>query len=310
MILTVTANPAIDLTYETDSLVVGESNRVAGARSRAGGKGLNVARVAHQLGNRVLAVATVGGDTGIEFERELQTSGLPHRLVPVTTATRRSFAFVDTSSGQVTVVNEAGNALTAAGWAALTGAVRSVAADATCLVGSGSLPPGATDGFYADLVAIAHDAGFPAIIDATGAALLGAARAGADLLKPNRRELAETTGLADPVAGAAKLLDAGARLVLVSLGEEGMFAVSAEDRAPLFARLPRLAGNPTGAGDAAVAASAVCLAAGDCDPESILRLASAWSAAAVLAPVAGEVAGDLLALEGAVRLTRSPVDIR
>jgi 1-phosphofructokinase family hexose kinase len=306
VILTVTANPAIDLTFQVDGLLIGESNRVPGGRSRSGGKGLNVARVAHQLGHDVLALATVGGNTGVEFARGLAESALPHLLVPVTGATRRSIALVDTASGHTTVLNETGNPMSDTQWGALTAAVRTHLATAGCLVGSGSLPPGAPDGFYAELVQIAHEAGIPALIDTTGDALLAAVRAGADLVKPNRRELAESTGQADPVVGATRLLDAGARMVLVSLGEDGMFAISAGDRTPLFARLPRVAGNPTGAGDAAVAAAAVCLAAGDHSAEAILRRACAWSAAAVLAPLAGEVAGDVRSLEAAVRLTRSP----
>jgi 1-phosphofructokinase family hexose kinase len=301
LILTVTPNPALDLTYTIDSLMLGESNRVAGARVRAGGKGLNVARVLHQLGHAVTAVACVGGDTGVQFTAELESSGVPHRLVPSGQETRRSFALVDTASGQTTVLNEMGNDLAALDLAALTDTVRELAATASCLVGSGSLPPGVPDDFYAGLVTIAHAAGIPAVIDATGTALLLAAEAGADLLKPNRRELAETTGATDPVAGAARLLDAGARMILVSLGEDGMVAMRAEDRTPRFASLPRFDGNPTGAGDAAVAAAAACLAAGDVG--TILQRATAWSAAAVLAPVAGEVAGDVAALEAAVRLT-------
>ncbi|GAB3038495.1 1-phosphofructokinase family hexose kinase [Parafrigoribacterium mesophilum] len=305
MILTVTANPAIDLTFRVDGLLVGESNRVPTARSRSGGKGLNVARVAHQLGHDVLALATVGGDTGVEFARGLVGRPLPHLLVPVSAATRRSIALVDSGNEATTVLNETGSPLAEREWQALTAAVRAQVGAATCLVGSGSLPPGAPDGFYAELVQIAHGAGVPAIIDATGDVLLAAVRAGADLVKPNRRELVETTGQADPLAAALSLLDAGARMVLVSLGEDGMFAVSTGDRTPLFARLPRCAGNPTGAGDAAVAAAAVCLTAGDDDPEAILRRACAWSAAAVLAPLAGEVAGDVRALEAAVTLSRS-----
>jgi 1-phosphofructokinase family hexose kinase len=301
LILTVTPNPALDHTYTIDALQFGESNRVAGARVRAGGKGLNVARVLHQLGYPVIAIAPVGGDTGDQFTAELEGSGVPHRLVPTGKATRRSFALVETASSRTTVLNETGNEPAASDLARLTDTVRELAAGATCLVGSGSLPPGVPADFYAGLVAIAHDAGIPAVIDTTGAALMLAAQAGADLLKPNRRELAETTGQADPIAGAARLLDEGARMVLVSLGEDGMFAMSTDERTPRFASLPRLAGNPTGAGDAAVAAAASCLAAGD--TAGILRRATAWSAAAVLAPLAGEVAGDLTELEAAVLLT-------
>lgn len=316
MILTITPNPAVDMTYHASAITLGTSHRVPAARSRAGGKGLNVARVCHQLGHPAFALATVGGDSGAEFSHELARSGVQHQLVPVSSEMRRSIAFVEAGSGRTTVMNEVGSPLDEEEWARLIDAVRVRTADATCLVGAGSLPGAAASGstpvdsdtrdsFYAECVSLAHAAGIPAIIDATGRALLLAAEAGADLLKPNRDELAEATGIDDPIAGAAHLLDLGAQAVIVSLGEEGMFGVSTLDRAPSFARLATpLIGNPTGAGDAAVAAAAVCLAAGNRDRESILRLAVAWSAAAVLAPVAGDVAGDLDALENAVLLSR------
>jgi 1-phosphofructokinase family hexose kinase len=305
MILTVTPNPAIDMTYTIPALDRGESQRVAAARTRSGGKGLNVARVAHQLGHAVLAVAPVGGQTGEEFALELASSGVPHQLLPVEAPTRRSIALVETSSSRTTMLNETGCALNDADWPALLNLVRDRMPDARCLVGSGSLPPEAPEHFYADLVHIAHSNGLPAVIDASGAALLFAAQAGADVLKPNRQELAEATGLGDPVAGAAQLLDAGAGLVFVSLGEDGMLAMMQGGNAPLYARLPLpLEGNPTGAGDAAVAAIACCLAEAHRDIRAILRRATAWSAAAVLSPVAGEVAETIDELEDAVMLSR------
>ncbi|MDJ0334554.1 hexose kinase [Salinibacterium sp. G-O1] len=311
MILTITPNPAVDMTYHADSLTLGESHRVPAAHSRAGGKGLNVARVCHQLGHSVLALATVGGDSGAEFSHELTTSGVPHELIRVASSMRRSIALVEVGSGRTTVVNEIGSPMDESEWATLTESVRALASGARCLVGAGSLP-GANSGsnatrdsFYAGCVEAAHVLGIPAIIDATGTALLLAASAGADLLKPNRVELAEATGLEDPLAGAERLLDLGARMVLVSLGEDGMFGVSSDDREPLFARLAMpLVGNPTGAGDAAVAAAAVCLSTGNRERETILRMATAWSAAAVLAPVAGSVGGDIAALEAEVIFSR------
>jgi fructose-1-phosphate kinase PfkB-like protein len=91
--------------------------------------------------------------------------------------------------------------------------------------------------------------------------------------------------------------------VLLSLGAEGMIAVTAREL--LHAHLPqRLSGNPTGAGDAAVAACATLLDAGERDTETILRRATAWSAAAVLMPLAGEISTRHREFEHAVVLER------
>jgi len=293
VILTVTPNPALDLTYRVANLDVGETHRVAAPATRAGGKGINVARVVSQTGGHVFALTTAGGPAGFRFADDLMASGVPHELIPVAEQTRSSVAIVDEGSGLTTILNETGSPLQSAEWVAIGDAVERLAVPASCIVGSGSLPPGAPEDFYAQLVEVASAHGIPAIVDATGPGLLIAAEAGAAVLKPNRRELTESTGETDPVAGAARLLALGAGLVLVSLGEQGMMAVSSSasgSPAVVSARLPRpLHGNATGAGDAGVAAVAVCLAAGISDPETILRKATAWSAAAVLAPLAGEL---------------------
>lgn len=301
MILTVTANPALDSTITIDELDVGETHRVTPAVTRAGGKGINVARVLTQRGFDTLAIAPVGANDLAEFERDLG----PVRavLLPVPGPARRSTAIVERVTGRTTVLNESGRTVPEGTWERVQDAVRARLADATCLVVSGSIPPGAPDSLVADLVRLAHDAGVPSIADASGVHLLQAAAAGATVLKPNRRELAEATGERDPLAGARALQTAGAGLVLVSLGEEGMMAVP-RDGDVILARLDAiLPGNPTGAGDAAVAGAASLIGSGVSDIRAILSRATAWGAAAVLEPQAGSVHPDCDALERRLTLT-------
>lgn len=293
MILTLTPNPAVDLTVHVERVVPGASHRVPPVAAQAGGKGVNVARVLHQRGIPALAVAPVGGATGRLFRSDIEAAGVPHLLVDAAAPTRRSIAVVDEGSGETTIFNERGVALGDADWRAIMAAVAGRAADAACLVGSGSLPPGAPTDLYARLVALAHGLGIPSVIDATGPALMAAAEAGATLLKPNLEELRECTGEADPLRGARRLVEVGAASVLVSLGAAGMMLVAGAAIPPLRARLAEpLVGNATGAGDAAVAAAAHALAGGDTAGEGVLRLATAWSAAAVLSPVAGRLGTD------------------
>lgn len=328
MIVTVTANPALDLTWQVERTVVGGVHRADAGRARAGGKGLNVARIAHAQGARAIAVATCGGATGAEFAEELAAAGVPHVLVPVAAPTRRSIALVDASLGDTTIVNEYGIAATTAERAALKDAVAAALQDRDAprgrggvLVISGSLPPGSPGDLLPALIRVGRDAGAIVIVDTSGPALLAAADAGASVLKPNHQELRDATGLDDPVDGARELLRRGTGLVLLSLGAEGMLAVSPASGEPagegsgtsagsrravsiLHARLgTALAGNPTGAGDAAVAACAVLMDAGVRDPERILRRATAWSAAAVLMPLAGEIHASWPELERSLIVT-------
>lgn len=303
MILTVTPNPALDLTWRIDRLTEGGTHRADAGVARAGGKGLNVARVAHAEGAEVLAVTTAGGRVGEEFTAELQASGVLHVLVPVAADTRRSIAVVDETLGDTTIINERGVNPTDEEWAAVLAEVVERLPSASVLVVSGSVPPGAPEPLIPMLIAVGRDAGVPVIVDTSGPALLRAADAGATVLKPNAAELAEATGIADPVEGARSLIARGTELVLLSLGADGMLAVTASDL--VHARLDDpLAGNPTGAGDAGVAACAVLYADGVRDPEPLLRRATAWSAAAVLTPLAGDISPRWTELEQQLRVSR------
>ncbi|WP_270410795.1 1-phosphofructokinase family hexose kinase [Microbacterium maritypicum] len=302
MILTVTPNPALDLTWRVERLVEGGTHRADAGAARAGGKGLNVARVAHAEGTEVLAVTTLGGRVGEEFAAELIASGVPHALVPVAAETRRSIAVVDETLGDTTIINERGVNPTDVEWAAVLAEVVERLSGARVLVVSGSVPPGAPESLIPMLIAVGKDAGVPVIVDTSGPALLRAADAGATVLKPNAAELVEATGVADPVEGARSLIARGTELVLLSLGAEGMLAVTAT--ALVHARLDEpLAGNPTGAGDAGVAACAVLYADGVRDPEQILRRATAWSAAAVLTPLAGDISSRWPEIEQQLRIS-------
>lgn len=307
MIVTITPNPALDMTYAVHGINLGESHRVSTGRVRAGGKGVNVARVVRQQGYPVIAITSIGGEQKNLFAADLAAAEIDARFVAVSVPTRRSIAIVDDVRRETTVLNERGEELDAAEsrllLAELGALLDSAGGDdpVHCVTGSGSLPPGMPDTFYADLVRAAKTHGIPSVIDATGNALLRAAEAGATVLKPNLAELSEATGETEPRAGARRLLDAGATLVFVSLGEGGLLAMA--DVALWHAELPQVDGNPTGAGDAAVAAIATAIADGISDPVAILRRAAAWGAAAVLMPLAGEISEDWRDLEPRVTVT-------
>lgn len=322
MILTITPNPAEDLTWHVDRLAPGETHRVSTGASRAGGKGINVARVLAAEGHDVFALATAGGRTGERLAADLERSGIRHGLIAVAGETRRSIAIVDEASGETSILNEHGAALSAGEAAELLAEAARLGRTASVAVISGSLPPGVEPDAIAALVAGLAAAGTAVVVDTSGPGLLAAARAGATVLKPNRDELEAVTGESDPVAGARVLLDAGAHLIVVSLGAEGMLLLDASGPAGgIRARLPKpLHGNATGAGDAAVAAIAATLVE---HPElhdpattsvqtasdtlaariAMARRATAWSASAVLMPLAGALSPGHAALEAEVVVT-------
>lgn len=286
MIVTVTANLALDVTYRLDRLAPNRVHRARSVNQRAGGKGVNVARVLRWLGHETRVVGLAGGATGELIRADLDAAGLRHDLVEIEGESRRTVALVP-DHGQATLINEPGPKVSHREWERLGELVRRVSARATAVVFAGSLPPGVADDGYAQLVAAVAAREVLTVLDTSGAALREGAVAGPDIVKPNADELAELISAADPAEGAAALRDLGAGSVVVSLGSEGLLAVTG---AGSWRAEPSgvISGNPTGAGDAVVAALASGLAAGSPWADR-LRAAVAVSAAAVAAPVAGDI---------------------
>jgi tagatose 6-phosphate kinase len=289
-VLTVTLNLAQDVTYRLPHLEVGESNAVLDVKQRAGGKGINVARVLRTLGVPVRATGLAGGPVGDAVRADLDAAGIDHRFVPVAGETRRTVAVVD--ERDVTVLNEPGPVVTPAEWQSFLSAFDRLleAADAVSL--SGSLPRGLPVDAYATLIRRARAAGRPCGLDTSGPALRGALDAHPSLVKVNAREAREVLG-ADPVGGVRRLLASGIEVAAVSAGEDGM--VAGDEHGVWHVQGPRIErGNPTGAGDAAMAALMVARRDGTPLAESLASV-SALAATSVSAEVAGEVDPDLAA---------------
>lgn len=320
MILTVTPNPALDLTYRVDGMRLHGEHRVREVRATAGGKGVNVARVLAQLGTPVTCAGPLGGATGSELRELLGgVDGISQSWTPIAGAPRRTVTVVD--QGGATGFNEPGPSVTPAELEALregvTALLEEVEPRLEAVTLSGSLPPGITGDDLAELVQLVLARDRPVLVDTSGPALPAAARAGATVLKPNAAEAMDVTGADTPLEAAAALAHLGARTVVCSLGPDGMLALERSpadssgdpsSSAPALrawrARLPEpFSGNPTGAGDSVVAVLAQRLLAEAADLPSALARAVAVSASAVTRPVAGEVDLELAAqLEPSVEI--------
>ncbi|MEU5347557.1 MULTISPECIES: 1-phosphofructokinase family hexose kinase [unclassified Streptomyces] len=287
MILTVTLNTALDITYRVRGLRPHTSHRVTEVIERPGGKGLNVARVLAALGHEVTVTGFTGGATGRAVQDRLtHTPGVVDALVPVAGATRRTIAVADTASGDTTQLNEPGPSIAPAEWSAFQEAYEELLRSASAVALCGSLPPGVPVGAYAGLVRTARSLAVPVLLDTSGAPLRRGVAARPDIVKPNAEELAELTGSHEASQATRDARRRGAHAVVASLGAEGLLART-PDGDWRAAPPRRVHGNPTGAGDSAVAGLLSGLVEQLPWPERLAR-AVALSAATVLAPVAGE----------------------
>ncbi len=229
VILTVTLNTALDITYRVRELRPHGSHRVSEVTERPGGKGLNVARVLAALGHEVTVTGFTGGATGRELRSQLtSTPAMLDALVPVSGTTRRTIAIVDELTGDTTQLNEPGPTVTSAEWSAFQKTYESLLPGVSAVALCGSLPPGLPVGAYAGLIRTARTAGVPVLLDTSGEPLRRGVAARPDIVKPNTDELAELTGSHDPLRGARDTRRRGAHAVVASLGAKGLLATTPE----------------------------------------------------------------------------------
>ncbi|GAB3156817.1 1-phosphofructokinase family hexose kinase [Micromonospora sonneratiae] len=298
MILTVTLNAALDVTYRVDALEPGAVHRIAGITERAGGKGVNVARILHALGEQVLATGLTGGATGTRLRDLLAADGVPEAFMPISGESRRTVV-VSADDGATTGFWEPGPPVTSDEWQGFLARYRALLAGVEVVALCGSLPPGVPVDAYATLIGYARTAGVATVLDADGDPLRYGVPAGPDVVKPNAAELSGlhssllgrrvTVGNLDEALAAANATrKLGAASVVASLGRAGLLAVTGDG--VWHARTSeQLAGNPTGAGDACVAALARGRLTGGRPWPDQLRDAVALGGASVRSPVAGEV---------------------
>lgn len=288
MILTVTLNAALDVTYVVDGVDWDGVNRVQTVHRRAGGKGINVARVLAAFGHEVLATGFSGGLTGRAIESDLDSVRLPHAFVPIDAESRTTLVVSD--NPRTALFNEPGPEVAPEELDRFLRHFTQLAGQAQAVVISGSLPRGVPADFYATLAELSTA---PTIVDADGEPLRHAPKGRPTVIKPNAEELARAVPGGSPEDGAQALRAEGAESVVVSMGADGLLAVTPEGA--FRARMPyKVEGNPTGAGDSLVAGLALGLVENMPWPER-LRRAAALGAAAVAMPVAGDFDRDVYA---------------
>ncbi len=285
-VVTLTMNPALDLSAETDAVEPVHKLRCRTPRYDPGGGGLNVARVLRRLGGDVSAVLPVGGVTGQRLEVLLRTEGIRAVPVPIAGETRENLTILERRSARQYRFVMPGPALSDAELADCLEALDLAHAKPEFVVASGSLPPGAAPDFYAQIAARVTAMGRRLIVDTSGAALRAALAEGVWMVKPNLRELAELAGrpLADEAAwltAAREIVETGgAEVVALSLAEKGARLISKSGAWSAHAP-PIVPVSTVGAGDSFVGAFTWVMARGGELPEA-LRYAVAAGTAALL----------------------------
>ncbi len=197
MIMVLALNPAIDKIYYTEDFMPGGLYRVGNIVKSAGGKGVNVARVASSIGEEVLLVGFKAGEAGQWLERQAAVlERVAVRFIEVGGETRTNNNIIDRKRGTETEVLEAGPVITEAASSEMTLLIQNEIKryGIQVLVCTGSLPEGMDKSFYAEIIRMANGFGVKTILDASGDTLVKGIEAKPFLVKPNKRELAAWAG--------------------------------------------------------------------------------------------------------------------
>jgi 6-phosphofructokinase 2 len=286
-IITLTINPAVDVSTSVKKMVPFTKMRCAKAHRDPGGGGINVARVLKRLGIDATAVYPAGGSTGQLLATLVEREAVRSIVIPALNDTREDITIFDETTREQFRLVFPGAPLSDVEWQECLGSIARIKSPPAFVIASGSLPAGVPQDFYGR-VAQASEAHSKIIVDTSGPYLRAALEAGVYLIKPNLREFQELAGTTS--SDEATLVEAGRRLfdryrievIALSMGPDGALLVT-RDMAMRANGLPVEAVSVSGAGDSFLGAMLWSLVKGD-SLEIALRYGVAGGSAALLNP--------------------------
>lgn len=285
MIVTVTANAAIDKRYVVENNLTGQVNRVKSCVATAGGKGLNVSRVAVLAGAEVIATGFLGGYSGKFIHEKIQDQGIISDFVWCEGESRSCINIWDENARTQTEFLEPGFTVREQDVEQMIEKFKALLCKADMITISGSVPKGTDQTLYIKMLEEAAKAGKKVILDTSGKLLEQCVEARPYMIKPNMDEIRMLTGKKlenrDELLDAAEMLHKkGIEIVVISRGKEGSIISCKEG--VFEAKVPKIdAVNTVGCGDSMIAGFAIGLEK-NLPIEETIRLASAISAANAL----------------------------
>lgn len=275
MILTITSNPAVDISYRLDHFILDNLNRIEDVSKTAGGKGLNVAKVLHQLDEDVAVSGFLGGDLGSFISAQIKEIGIKNYFVQISGETRNCVAIIH--DGKQTEILENGPVISEQETRIFLEKFTEYVQQVEIVTISGSLPKGLTTDFYVKLIAIANKYEVRVILDVNGELLTSVLETENKpyLIKPNREELGDLLGQKsmDEVQIMEALISPlfiNIPWIVVTLGAEG--AIAKHGNKFYKAKVPKIeAINPVGSGDSVVAGFAAGLVR-ELEDEDLIKL--------------------------------------
>lgn len=256
-IATITLNTAYDLVGRLTRIELGEVNTVETLGLFPAGKGINVAKVLHDLDVDVAVSGFLGEENQGDFSQMFQALNLEDKFQRVPGKTRINVKITETEA-DVTDLNFLGYQISDSDWATFTQDSLNWSSEFDVVAVCGSLPRGVSAEQFTQWLSQLGQNGVKVVLDSSNAALSAGLKANPWLVKPNHRELEAWAGkplnnLSEIIAAAKQLKAQGIANVIISMGAQGSVWLS--DEAVVQAQPPKCENvvSTVGAGDSMVA---------------------------------------------------------
>lgn len=257
MILTVTMNPSVDISYHLNDFLIDDINRVKNVKKTAGGKGLNVTRVLSEFKENVIATGLIGGTNG-QFIRQ----NLPNNVIDefyITSKNTRNCVAILHNSNQTEIL-ESGPKISSSDLDNFFEHFKQLLKRVNIISLSGSLPTNVPDDFYIYLIKLILESNKKVVLDCSGNPLNRVLLSNfkPTVIKPNIDELSQLlnkkveTSITKLKSTLNESIFKGIEWIIVSLGADGMFAKHGNKYYQV--QIPKInVANPVGSGDSTVA---------------------------------------------------------
>ena len=258
MILTITANPSVDISYNIENLKIDDVNRVELVNKDAGGKGIHVSYVLNELGENVSNSGFVGGKLGEFIEKSLDERKISHDFIKLKDETRNCIAIIHDNNQ--TEILEKGPKLGLEKEKEFLDHLKKISKNIEIINISGSLPKGLDASFYKKIIKFAKENKIFVSLDTSGNTLKEIVKGEIkpDLIKPNETEIKDIIEKEFPeneeeirkIFEKSPLKDIS--YVIISKGKDG--AIFKIKNKIYKAKVPKVkAINPVGSGDSTLA---------------------------------------------------------
>ena len=258
MILTITANPSVDISYNIENLKIDDVNRVDLVNKDAGGKGIHVSYVLNELGENVINSGFVGGKLGEFIEKRLDERKISHDFIKLEEETRNCIAIIHDNNQ--TEILEKGPKIGLEKEKEFLNYLEKISQNIEIMNISGSLPKGLDTSFYQKIIKFAKENKIFVSLDTSGNTLKEIVKGEIkpDLIKPNETEIKDIIEKEFPeneeeirkIFEKSPLKDIP--YVIISQGKDGaIFKIKNKIYKAIVPKVKAI--NPVGSGDSTLA---------------------------------------------------------